>query len=143
MGPQGIEAMQKRATTVTSGFDGQAQVANAVASSAVSKKCAAENPGAVAFIRHLVLNTKPQAYAKACIAITTSPKIEGKNMKCDFAIIGGQEDYLSGPEVVKAWAGEIPRGRGEAIVIKDVGHWGAVEAPHEIGAALKKAISRS
>lgn len=128
--------MRDRASIATSGPLAMTQIANTVSAGAVSKLVAATNPTAVAFIRHLVMSTKPDAYAAACLALADSPELAGKDIQGEFAIIAGEEDYLAGPEVVKKWAAEIPDGKGSCTILKDVGHWGAIENPVAVADAL-------
>lgn len=132
--------MEKRASLVRASPAGIGQVANAVATSAVSKLVAATRPTATSFIRHLVLNTNTDAYAAACLALASAPKIHGKDVQCPVFIIGGEEDYLAAPQAVKAWSEEIPSGKGGHLVLKDVGHWGAIESPVQVAQALRQAL---
>ena len=135
--------MKKRASLALSGHSGMSQIANTVSSSAVSKATAANSPVATSLIRHLILTTNPEAYAAACLALAGAPKIDGQNLPCELGIIGGNEDYLAGKEAVEKWAAEISEGRGRAIVLEDVGHWGAIESPDKVGAALKTFLAPS
>lgn len=128
--------MRDRASVATSGPLAMTQIANTVSAGAVSKHSGATNSTAVAFIRHLVMTTKPDAYAAACLALADSPELSGADVPCEVAIIAGEEDYLAGPEVVKKWAAEIPNGKGTCTVLKDVGHWGAIENPVAVADAL-------
>lgn len=143
LGAAGMEGMEKRAQLASSSVYGMSQVANTVSAGAVSKHTAATNPAAQAFIRHLVLSTSPEGYAAACRALASAPKIDAKETPCPVSIIGGQEDYLAGPDAVKAWAGEVPKNNGRSVVLQDVSHWGAIEAPQEVGKALTEALSQS
>lgn len=132
----GRKGMRDRANVATSGPLAMTQIANTVSAGAVSKHTAATNPTAVAFIRHLVMTSKPGAYAAACLALADSPELDGKDIPCEVAIIAGEEDYLAGPDAVKKWAAEIPDGKGSCTVLKDVGHWGAIENPVAVANAL-------
>lgn len=128
--------MRDRASIATSGPLAMTQIANTVSAGAVSKLVAATNLTAVSFIRHLVMTTKPDAYAAACLALADSPELAGKDVACEVAIIAGEEDYLAGPDAVKKWAAEIPDEKGTCTVLKDVGHWGAIENPVAVADAL-------
>lgn len=132
----GRQGMRDRATLATSGPLAMTQIANTVSAGAVSKHTAANNPTATAFIRTLVMTTKPDAYAAACLALADSPELNGADIPCEVAIIAGEEDYLAGPDAVKKWAAEIPDGKGTCTVLKDVGHWGAIENPAVVADAL-------
>lgn len=143
LGAAGMEGMEKRAQLASSSIYGLSQVANTVSAGAVSKHTAATNPSAQAFIRHLVLSTNPDAYAAACRALANAPKINGSSIATPVSIVGGKEDYLAGPDLVHAWANEIPAGQGSAVVLDNVGHWGAIEAPQEVGKAISQALAPS
>jgi 3-oxoadipate enol-lactonase len=132
----GRQGMKARAGVATSGPLATTQIANTVSAGAVSKHTAATNPTAVSFIRHLVMTTNPDAYAAACLALADSPELSGKDIPCELAIIAGEEDYLAGPDAVKKWAADIPNGKGTCTVLKDVGHWGAIENPVAVADAL-------
>ena len=143
MAPTGKDGMRKRAGLISTGLSGRSQVANTVSSTAVSKNTTDRKPTATAFIRHLVLNTNPEAYAAFCHAIVEAPVIHGRDMKCSLVIIGGEEDYISDPEALRQWASEVPNGMGSSITLKNVGHWGAIEDPEEVGKLLKQLLSPS
>ena len=134
------ENMRKRAALAAT-TAGLSEVANTVAFNAISKLCQRENPLAQAFIRHLVATTNPKAYAAACLALATAPQVDATTLKVPLVIIGGEEDYLSSPESVKAWSNEVPNERGSWSVLKDVGHWGAIENPKAAGEALARAVA--
>jgi carboxy-cis,cis-muconate cyclase len=138
--PTARDNMRKRAVaaSTTAGLSG---IAALVAATAVSKTCAATDYSAMAFIRHLVATTQPAAYAAACGALAGCPAIDGGNMSASVPvhIIGGDEDYLAGPEAVGAWAGEIAR--GSHVVLDNVGHWGAIEVPVRVGAEIARVLA--
>lgn len=132
--------MQKRASMVSSGLAGLSQVANTVSTTAVSKDTVASKPVVTAFIRNLIISTNPKAYAAACLALGNAPIVDGKDFPCEVAFIAGEEDYLAAPGLVEQWASEIPDGKGSMVTLKDVGHWGAIEDPDEVGKALKQSL---
>ena len=83
---------------------------------------------------------------------------------CEILIVGGEEDELASPELLRAWVEEVQlqredeyrrsgydvwrkgggrRGNGASgrmgvreIVLKDVGHWACVEEPLEMSKIL-------
>jgi len=134
------ENMRKRAEAAST-TAGLSDIASVVASTAVAKVCAASDFSAQAFIRHLVATTKPEAYAAACLALASIPAVNGANFPAEVPvhIIGGEEDYLAGPAAVTSWAEELPN--GSAVVLQNVGHWGAIEAPLKVGKALAQALA--
>lgn len=121
--------------------EGLAGIANVVAATAVAKLTAAGDLTTCAFIRHLVATTNPAAYAAACIALSEIPAVSAANLQVPLHIIGGEEDYLAGPAAVAAWAAEVPNEQGTCVVLKNVGHWGAVEAPLKVGKSVAQALA--
>lgn len=134
--------MKKRAEAAST-TKGLSSIANTVASTAVAKVVAASDHTCTAFIRHLVASTNPDAYAWACRALSAAPSVDASKTPCEVHIIGGEEDYLAGPDAVRAWAEEIPGGKGTYTVLKNVGHWGAVEAPLQVAKAIAQTMSPS
>lgn len=116
------------------------EIANTISSSAVSKACAAEEPVAMALIRHMVASTKPVAYAAACRAIASAPAIAGRIERIPVHLIGGAEDYLAPPQAVRAWA---EKAGGTHAILVDVGHWGAIESPRAVAQELSQALAPS
>lgn len=132
------ENMRKRAKAAST-REGLVDLANTVAVSGVSKYIAASDPSATAFIRHLVSSTNLQGYAAACGSLATIPSINGADLPGSLLIIGGEEDYSTAPKAIREWAAEVPNGRGKCVLLKNVGHWGAIEAPFKVGKALARA----
>ena len=129
--------MLKRAEAALT-VEGLGGIANTVASSAVSKICAASDPKATALIRLLVASTKPAAYAAACRAIASAPFVHGEFRGVPMHFIGGEEDYLAPPQTVTAWAEEV----GEShTILSNVGHWGAIESPHLVGKEMAQTLA--
>lgn len=139
--PAAAQENMKARAQAASTAKGLSGIANTVASTAVAKVVAASDFAACAFIRDLVATTKPEAYAAACLALSSAPQIDASKFPVPLHIIGGAEDYLAGPEVVRKWASEIPNGNGSAIVLENVGHWGAIEAPAKVGRCLAMAVA--
>lgn len=136
--PDGARGNMRARATAASSASGLAGIANTVASTGVAKATLADY-SACAFIRHLVATTDPAAYAAACLALASTPPVAAASLSTPLHIIGGREDYLAGPEAVAAWAAEARRGTSE--VLDDVGHWGAIEAPRKVGAAIATAVN--
>ncbi|RSH95752.1 hypothetical protein EHS25_000844 [Saitozyma podzolica] len=107
LAPPACERMRQRADAAAT-VSGLGDIANSVASGAVSRGCAASDHAATALVRHLVASTRPAAYAAACIALARAPIIDGTKLRnrVKVHLIGGEEDYLAGPEAVRAWAEE-------------------------------------
>lgn len=135
------ENMKKRAEAASS-VEGLSSIANTVASTAVARTVAASDPTCTTFIRHLVSNTNPKGYAWACRALAAAPPVDASRTPCGVHLIGGEEDYLCSPAALRAWAAEVPGGRGSATVLKNVGHWGGLEAPLQVAKAISQAMTR-
>ena len=129
--------MLKRAENAST-VEGMGELANTVASFAVSKMCSTSAPSATALIRHLVASTNPTAYAAACRAIASAPSTEGHLGKVPCSFVGGAEDYLAPPDAVAAWADETG---SSYTIVANVGHWGPLEAPDSIGRELGLALN--
>lgn len=130
-------ALLGRVALAKTGAKGMATIAEGVASSAVSVHTASYNPVGVQSIRSMVLNTGGQAYAAAALALQQSGHLDVSHSKCKTVLIGGQEDYLASQEMMKAWAAELPCATTDVHILKDVGHWAAVEAPGRLGKLLR------
>lgn len=139
--PDAVKENMKARAQAASTPKGLSGIANTVASTAVAKVVAGSDFAACAFIRDLVATTKPEAYAAACLALSNAPVIEGSKLPVPLHIIGGAEDYLAGPDAVRKWASEIPNGNGTAVVLENVGHWGAIEAPARVGRCIAMAVA--
>lgn len=130
----GILKRAKAASTV----EGLGGIANTVAASAVSKTCATSDFAATALIRLLIASTKPEAYSAACRALASAPVVDGGLKSVQVHFIGGEENYLATPQTVTAWAEEAG---GTHTILSNVGHWGAIEAPHEVGQDIAQALA--
>ena len=117
--------------------EGLGGIANTVISSAVSKSCIASDRITTALIRLLIASTKPAAYAAACRAIASAPVIEAK-INVPHHFIGGEEDYLAPPESIAAWTQEMG---GTHVILKQVGHWAALESPRLVGKEIAQILS--
>ncbi|CAK9781637.1 alpha/beta-hydrolase [Cutaneotrichosporon oleaginosum] len=137
--PEAQKIMIARAETAET--KGLKEIADAVAATAVAKAVAASDPSACALIRDLVASTDKSGYAAACLALSTAPVIDGSKLPVPLHLIAGAEDYLVKPEAARAWAGEVPNGKGSAIVLENVGHWGAIEAPARVGRCIAMALA--
>ncbi len=126
--------MRDRAAAVQT-IEGKSGVAQTVSTAGVSEATRQNNPTAVAFIRHLVMHTQPEAYSAACEALAGSGSgWEPSKITCPVHILCGEADYMAGPPVVEGWAKELKQ--GTSSVMPGIGHWGGIEAPHQVAEAL-------
>lgn len=127
--------MSSRATEVnTSG--GLSRIANTVAATGVSRASRA-NPIVRTMVRHLVSHTTKQGYALACSALANADPWQPDklgDLDVDVLLLAGEEDYLVKPDAVATLA--KAGSRFECQVLPAVGHWGALEAPEQVGQAL-------
>ena len=130
-------AMLKRAEAAST-VEGLGGIANTVASSAVSKSCAASDLTATALIRLLVSSTKPAAYAAACRAIASAPVVRNEMRGIRLHFIGGDEDTLAPPQTIAAWAEEVG---ATHTILSQVGHWGAIESPDLVGKEVAQLLA--
>ncbi|KAJ9120324.1 hypothetical protein QFC24_005278 [Naganishia onofrii] len=130
-------ALSERATTVLSA-EGHLQISSAVSSTAISLTSHAAQPLAAGFIKHLVLTTRAEAYAQACRNLSSHPgwAADVGGIQCEVFILGGEEDYMVSSAEVMERAGQVPEGRGKGVVMRDVGHWGALEVPERVAREL-------
>lgn len=132
------QAMMSRAEAAST-VEGLGGIANTVITSAVSKTCAASDRTTTALIRLLIASTKPAAYAAACCAIASAPVV-GHARSVPHHFVGGDEDYLAPPQSIMAWAEEMD---GTHIILDQVGHWAALEAPQLVGRQITQILSPS
>jgi pimeloyl-ACP methyl ester carboxylesterase len=57
-------------------------------------------------------------------------------IECRVHILGGEADYMAGPQVVEAWAKQVKN--GSSSLMPRIGHWGGLEAPGQVAAELAK-----
>ena len=125
--------MQDRAATVLT--SGMKKIADAVPEGALSKKTKACNRLAYNYTKNLVRSTDSTAYAAACIAIATATDPDYSAIKAPMLLIGGEEDALASPAVLKTLQEAIPNCKVE--ILPEVGHWHALEAPQQVADLIK------
>ncbi|KAJ9092540.1 hypothetical protein QFC21_006771 [Naganishia friedmannii] len=135
--PANRASLSERAATVLSP-EGHLQISSAVSSTAISRTSHVQQPLAAAFIKHLVLTTRAEAYAQACKNLSSHPgwAADVAQIQCEVFILGGEEDYMvPGPEIMKR-AEQVPDGRGRGVIMQNVGHWGGLEVPERVAQEL-------
>lgn len=136
--PEAAQANMAARAKAASTREGLAGVANAVASAGVAK-AARSDKTVSSFIRELVATTSPEGYAAACRALASAPKVDATKTPVPVFLIGGEEDYLASPSAVEAWASSAKDGR--FAILNGVGHWGAIERPLAVAAAVEQALA--
>ncbi|SCV70466.1 BQ2448_1860 [Microbotryum intermedium] len=140
-------AMLQRAATVSS--FGLSPIVSKIAESATSSRTKQNSPLTLSLIRALVLGTNPRAYAAACEALASAQDPDYAKIRADTLVIRGEEDYLSDGKVIDAIVGKInAQGSTDGerkmaspaskVVLEGVGHWIAVEDPHQVAQELSK-----
>ncbi|GAA5873973.1 hypothetical protein JCM16303_002648 [Sporobolomyces ruberrimus] len=125
LGPATQEVMMNRSESVLK--SGLSALVPQIVNSALSQHTKATSPLCAALVRALVLPTKPDAYAGACQALARARDPDYGAIEAKTLIISGEDDYMS-PKATTDFFAENIKDVGIAV-IKDVGHWHAVEAP--------------
>ena len=125
MAPAGAQAMLTRASTVRA--HGLSSIVSAIANSATSSYTKLHSPLSLALIRALVLPTPIEGYARACEALASGVDPDWDKIQAEVLVVGGEEDYMSTPEVIAGIVAKVKNGR--SVELAKVGHWHAVEQP--------------
>ncbi|GAA6021677.1 hypothetical protein JCM10207_008110 [Rhodosporidiobolus poonsookiae] len=122
--------MLQRASTVIA--KGMSSVVQQVVSAALSDHTKQHSPLSAALVRTLVLTTPPGGYASACHALAgaTDPDYSRIKLSGGVLVVSGEYDYMSNQETTEFLEQKIPDAK--KVVMKDVGHWHAVEQPLEV-----------
>lgn len=121
---------------------GHLDISSLVSTTGISPSSHAANPFAAPFIKHLILTTNPSSYAQACTSLAAHPGWDADvgNLRCEVFILSGSEDYMVSVTEVQKRAAQVPGGRGKCAIMQDVGHWGGLEVPEKVAAALVEFI---
>lgn len=120
--------------------DGMEPLANSIPTAATGK---ASTPLQRAFIRELLLNQDPKAYAAHCRAIVGMKEPAGgfESIKTPVLILAGDEDAsapLAGCQYIFEHLGSLEK---DLKVLSGVGHWHCVEAGDRVGAEISRFVS--
>lgn len=115
--------------------EGLENLANTIPSAATSPSVTALSK---AFIRTLILCTKPEGYIALCRAIVNAPltaEMGLESVKCPLLVLVRQDDKTApvemGRRIGDAYGTE--KGSKEVKSLESVGHWYCVEKPEVIG----------
>ncbi|KAK1999777.1 hypothetical protein LX36DRAFT_604307 [Colletotrichum falcatum] len=93
------------------------------------------NPLAVAAIRLSLLGQDPEAYAKACSALTWGDSADFGDLSIETLLVTGQEDTVSPPSAVGNYAKKNANSR--VVVLPNVGHWHVFEDTDGVAKSLR------
>ncbi|KAI1127613.1 hypothetical protein F5Y10DRAFT_242297 [Nemania abortiva] len=115
---------------------GMATIVDATVDSGTSDFSKRNNPLAIAAIRLSLLGQDPEAYAKACHALSgATTRLEVEKLDVDTLIITGEKDRFSTPSLCDEYKKSIKNSR--CVELKDVGHWLAFEDAGGVARAVK------
>ncbi|KAF9514285.1 hypothetical protein BS47DRAFT_1343227 [Hydnum rufescens UP504] len=112
-------------------------VAGSISASSISRRSLQTDYAAQSFIHRMVLTTSAKGFSAGSEALLQATPFDASKITCKTVIVGGTEDVFTPPDLVRSWANEIGDGKGRDVILRDVGHWGAVEAPREVGELLE------
>ncbi|GHJ39039.1 alpha/beta fold hydrolase [Streptomyces sp. TS71-3] len=138
-GEKAKAATRARARTVREG--GMSAVADTIVSVATSPATRAERPLAAALVRELLLGQDAEGYALACEALAAAEEPDFAGIKAPVLLLTGSEDKTS-PVALNDEIGSL-LARASRRVIEQIGHWHALEAPHDVTSALKEFLTQS
>jgi 3-oxoadipate enol-lactonase len=130
--PPTADAYRERAALVEA--DGLDPLVDAWLAGAVSPQSHATQAGMVGLLRELFLRNEPAAYAKACQALATAPRIRRDEIGQPTLIVTGAHDRSTPLAMAEELKASIPVSRVK--VLPDVGHWSPLEAPGPIAASI-------
>ncbi|GAA5895275.1 alpha/beta fold hydrolase [Sporobolomyces salmoneus] len=122
------EIMRKRSEAVLE--SGMSPLVPQIVASALSTHTKETSPLSAALVRALVLPTNSQAYSAACQALAGAEDPDYSKIQAKTLVVSGAEDYMSPKATTDFFAENIKD--VEVVVMKDVGHWHAVEQPIEL-----------
>jgi pimeloyl-ACP methyl ester carboxylesterase len=101
------------------------------------------NEAVVEKVRAMILESNPNGVVAALGAMRERPDSTPLLGKIDVPtlVIGGEEDGISSPDVMRAMAEKIPDSR--QVTLQRAGHLSNLEAPQDFNAALKEFLESS
>lgn len=101
------------------------------------------NEAVVEKVRAMILESNPNGVVAALGAMRDRPDSTPLlgSIKVPTLVIGGEEDGISSPDVMRAMAEKIPVSR--QVTLQRAGHLSNLEAPQDFNAALKEFLESS
>jgi pimeloyl-ACP methyl ester carboxylesterase len=115
--------------SLTNRADGMEPIANTVPAAATSTQASSLTRS---FIRELLMQSDPKAYASHCQAIVDSQELDFAAVKAPALFIAGSEDKSAPLEGVKYIHEHISSSKKELKVFGGCGHWHCVETPDRV-----------
>jgi pimeloyl-ACP methyl ester carboxylesterase len=109
-------------------------IANTVPTAATSTQASSLTRG---FIRELILQTDPKAYATHCQAIVDSQEPDFAAIKAPALFIAGSEDKSAPFEGVKYIHDHVGSSKKDLKVFDGCGHWHCVETPDRVAKEME------
>ena len=109
-------------------------LANTVPTAATSAQASKLTRG---FIRELIMQSDPKAYASHCQAIVDSQELDFAAIKAPALFIAGSEDKSAPLEGVKYIHEHISSSKKELKVFDGCGHWHCVETPDRVAKEIE------
>jgi pimeloyl-ACP methyl ester carboxylesterase len=109
-------------------------IANTVPTAATSTQASSLTRG---FIRELILQTDPKAYASHCQAIVDAQEPDFAAIKAPALFIAGSEDKSAPLEGVKYIHDHVGSSKKDLKVFDGCGHWHCVETPDRVAKEME------
>lgn len=110
------------------------EIAEAVATTAVSGRTRREHPELYERVKRLVASADPRGYAQWAAATALASMSDPTRLACPVLAFCGSEDPVTPPAAAEAIAAAAPAGR--SAVVDGVAHWCMLEDPDATNAVL-------
>ncbi|EME40130.1 hypothetical protein DOTSEDRAFT_74834 [Dothistroma septosporum NZE10] len=119
--------------------NGMEPLANSVPQAATNAR---STPLQKAFIRELIMNQDPKAYASHCEVIVNMKDPGFELIKAPSLILAGDEDKSAPMEGCQYIQSHLGSQQKELKVLKGVGHWHCIEAPEQVAKEIAAFASK-
>jgi pimeloyl-ACP methyl ester carboxylesterase len=136
--PEADEVFEQRARLARSGR--MDEIAQTVATTGLSERARAEDPGLTGLMLALIALNDPRAYADCTEATAAGSMRDPDRVSCPTLAFCGAEDPVTPPDFAAAIAEAVPS--GEWAAIDDAAHWCMVERPDEVSALVLGFLDR-
>lgn len=114
--------------------DGMEPIANTIPTAATSTQASSLTR---AFIRELIMQSDPKAYASHCQAIVDAQELDFAAIKAPALFIAGSEDKSAPLEGVKYIHERVGSSKKDLKVFDGCGHWHCVETPDRVAKEME------
>jgi pimeloyl-ACP methyl ester carboxylesterase len=126
--------MSTSKSPLTNRADGMEPISNTVPTAATSTQASSVTRG---FIRELIMQSDPKAYASHCQAIVDSREPDFAAIKAPALFIAGSEDNSAPLEGVKYIHEHVGSSKKDLRVFDGCGHWHCVETPDRVAKEME------